>query len=903
MSGNLTLSTRFAALSAQHGELLDVAATATLTQAAQALASSPAARAVIFLLAAILLLGGLFAAYLDARASFVLMSDLRRDRDLRVLAKVEALKGRYFLFDRLLDGRAHGDRRGGSLRAPAPGMFAAVLAGAATPGERALALARKAPSEREAARAAAAATAALVARGDAAACCGGCARGSSCARAWALRGVLARLLLLRVVFLHPLLEPFTTHDARKTRLGRFALFLAGAYGSLWAGAALYSFQAGAVGSPIADEPFSVVVPVSIIAALLAIPTQQLLKYFLHVAQDAAWSVEFEGRFPYVAVEAARRAAEERRLAALTDAQLERELAAAVSVGLEVGVGGAADEEEGQEDGGAQKDGKEGNAVDVAGGGGNMNGGDSDGGFDAWLALHPSHDVLLLAAVQTVGTVLPERAGGTADDKPPGGGGGGSGGGSRNPSPTPSQRVLPAEGAAGAAPTPPASCFPARCCKRAPPTPEEAEEKAALALKAADEALARVAEALCRTEEAETLRMLEERRLAARGAGGGGAAAAAAAALWRCCAMARARGALPPPPPPRWLPLLLPSLPTALACFIFSVVFGIFFWYLVCFSLVQGDGVAASFFASWGKSLALDMLLLQPVQLAAGPLFSLVLLPPWLPLLACCGAPTLRRAGKGSARGAEKGGRSVAMTRAAALSSALPPAMALLTYGITLLTSAGSAQVQRGVKRAAAVLAGAEARALEEAEAEAAAAEEEAEDAAAATRAAAGGGAHSAGAWRLGAFLGGGGGSGGGGGGGGESGCGAPRAAALTPAQRRALIVNRHLATVVRGAAAAVLGAAGAAALSGSMADALRAVEAQRGKPCKPAASLLGTALPALHVGGQQKHVRASPPAARSQHNETDTGSSGLAAFHVEHHPRHGATVHSPVLPLKHGAPE
>ncbi len=142
-----TLSDRFAALSLQHGALLDAAATLTVTSAAATFAASPAAFALILPLALLLLLGGAAAAYLDARAQLPLTADLRRDRDLLLLRRVEALKKNSFVLDRELDEalgvRAPlvGARAAGDAARAAAGLFGAVLLGTAPPGERALAAA------------------------------------------------------------------------------------------------------------------------------------------------------------------------------------------------------------------------------------------------------------------------------------------------------------------------------------------------------------------------------------------------------------------------------------------------------------------------------------------------------------------------------------------------------------------------------------------------------------------------------------------------------------------------------------------------------------------------------------------------------------------------------------------
>jgi len=98
-----SISERFAALVTQHGDLLDKAAEVTITSAATAWGSAPDGFALILSLITLALLGAFFAASLDARASFTLTADLRRDRDLRVLARVEALKGKRFVLDRALD--------------------------------------------------------------------------------------------------------------------------------------------------------------------------------------------------------------------------------------------------------------------------------------------------------------------------------------------------------------------------------------------------------------------------------------------------------------------------------------------------------------------------------------------------------------------------------------------------------------------------------------------------------------------------------------------------------------------------------------------------------------------------------------------------------------------------------
>ena len=636
-----SLACRWAAVRQAHASLLDAAARTTTTNASAALSFSPQTTAFIFSLLALFLLLYLAASHLDILSRQHFHAALKADADLRTLAHCQAASGHTFIYDRILDAPADAalpplERPLAPLqqRQPAPALGAAapsllhpVLLHSSPPQEQVLFKEHAPTPEEERAHA-------WVAQPS---------HGQCCSRLHALRGFLLRYTLLRVYFTHPLLSPFTTFSPISSRANRLALALTSLLLSHWAGAVLYSFKVGGVGVLAGEGDASAettLLPL-LVFTLVAVPAQQLVLALLKAAVAAAEERAYHLRYPYVALEAARREAAECSLALLTPSDLSLALQAI------------------PQEAAAPPPPPPPPPLPPA----------AAAGMDAVapppLALHapPPPSLLVLCPPDS----LLVRSAAEAHLPPP-------------PSaakPLPQSLAWAEHGeeeqgvggveAKGEAPapaaapeSPPAPSLLACCARGKGSSAGKEAAAAAAAAAAAKRALDSVAARMRDLEAAE--------------------AAAAAAAL------AGAQGAVIGATLRRAAALLL--TPQACLVALYALLLALFLWYTLLFALVQGDPVASAYTASWVASQVANFFLITPALMLGEACVSHVLWPTLGPLL--CGARAARAPRQAGA--AAQRDTALMMMRAAGLASSLPPGLAFLSYGLALASSTTSSLV-------------------------------------------------------------------------------------------------------------------------------------------------------------------------------------------------------------------
>ena len=773
----LSLTCRLEALRLAHACLLDSAARGTTYLPSAALASAPSCTAFLFSFLAVVLALILAAAALDYFASQQAFALLQQDADLRMLQHCHSLQGHAFVLDRQLDAaRAEGEEDALPLALSARQAcmaYASSPSNAPTPHPQPAqrpglapflaSVAARAPPPHAAVLGSALVDAARLPALERRVL--GAQQGACCARARALSGFLARLTLLRVYFSHALLAPFSVHSLREGRVSRLAAALAPLCLSFWAGAALYSFKSGGVAVDIpASGSLDEAASSLLLATLISMPAQQVASWLVGTALRHSDAAAFAHRYPYLAAEAARREAVDRRLCALSSAALAAEVAAARgkqgrfesgslgesrrSLALQMPAGGEAEAGKAAAGAGAAAAGAA--AAPSAPSAAALQ-------CNTLLTLAPSDAVLIATAaahLRPLAAAGVNSAGSSAipgDGGFPGKAGEGAGTGS-------SERAERPQGASA-----PLRPGPVLCCavgSRAGgaavlPVTSEDDPGSSAALAAADRALESIASALTATVQREAARRWR------RGKGGGCAAA---------CDMYC---------PPASL----------LASAFLALLFGLFLWYSLLFGLVQGDARAAAYISNWVYSQAVSLLLLSPaLKFLEAAAHYLVL--PALP----CAAGTQGSGARATASSALARDKEKMLVRAAGLASDLPPSLAFLAYGLSLLSSsATTVAVEQVADAVALTLKAEEELALEEAAAR------------------------------------------------------ASPAGVLSEAQREALVVRRHVLEQVAVAVAQAVAQAQAASAAAAAAEPVAAAEAEagRGSPGSGAASPL--ALPLMQA--------------------------------------------------------
>ena len=121
---------------------------------------------------------------------------------------------------------------------------------------------------------------------------------SSFARALRLRGLIARVFVLRLFYEHPLFSIIWRYDARQPRMLRFAAFASAISLNLFAEVFLYAYSAGSPGQDLPPlEPAESIV-VGVLSAILPIPALKVLSY----VYEAAAEEHFRNTYPGLAEE-------------------------------------------------------------------------------------------------------------------------------------------------------------------------------------------------------------------------------------------------------------------------------------------------------------------------------------------------------------------------------------------------------------------------------------------------------------------------------------------------------------------------------------------------------------------------------------------------------------------------
>jgi len=424
------------------------------------------------------------------------------------------------------------------------------------------------------------------------------------------------------------------------------------------------------------------VPNAIIVSLITIPVNILV---INCATAGLGWLEdwgFRARYPFLAADIYRRGAQQRRLVALGDAELAKELEKAVAstqgvaaggktLGVSVSpsgsssLGGAGDVE--REEGGLESP-----SCEVLEGGKEEDNHQGAAQTVSFLLMQPSVDILLETAAAAV------VQGGVDDDLK-------EGGLASSAPPTMEEKAAAVKKKKSALPdslsssprffstTPtstqtkphPQGCL---CCGLvvAPRRPravepiitspavslevtaalDENKKKTALALEAAERAL-KAAEGHFKMVEVECRALAEKNSL---------------------CSLART--------------LALP-LTTLLACVVIFFC-GLFFcWYMLVFAKVHGDGVTCAWLLQWLITQVFQHAIIAPLVPYAGTVYTF------------CVAPSLGWATLGG-KGSEESSRNRIMTQAAALGSQLPPSLAFFGYAFALAAGRATMNVNEQV---------------------------------------------------------------------------------------------------------------------------------------------------------------------------------------------------------------
>jgi hypothetical protein len=142
-------------------------------------------------------------------------------------------------------------------------------------------------------------------------------------RMWILRGVIFRYLLLKLYFDLSWISPFTRYDQCRSRASRLTLKLGLLATSFWATMAFYSFKSNSVG--VVADSNSLSFQDLIVYNVLAVIFQQLILVLLTQLITSASEISFRYRFPFVYAEMRRRQASELRFSAMTPEELEEAL--------------------------------------------------------------------------------------------------------------------------------------------------------------------------------------------------------------------------------------------------------------------------------------------------------------------------------------------------------------------------------------------------------------------------------------------------------------------------------------------------------------------------------------------------------------------------------------------------
>jgi hypothetical protein len=142
-------------------------------------------------------------------------------------------------------------------------------------------------------------------------------------RMWILRGVIFRYLLLKLYFDLSWISPFTRYDQCRSRASRLTLKLGLLATSFWATMAFYSFKSNSVG--VVADSNSLSFQDLVIYNVLAVIFQQLILVLLTQLITSASEISFRYRFPFVYAEMRRRQASELRFSAMTPEELEEAL--------------------------------------------------------------------------------------------------------------------------------------------------------------------------------------------------------------------------------------------------------------------------------------------------------------------------------------------------------------------------------------------------------------------------------------------------------------------------------------------------------------------------------------------------------------------------------------------------
>jgi hypothetical protein len=142
-------------------------------------------------------------------------------------------------------------------------------------------------------------------------------------RMWILRGVIFRYLLLKLYFDLSWISPFTRYDQCKSRASRLTLKLGLLATSFWATMAFYSFKSNSVG--VVADSNSLSFQELVVYNVLAVIFQQIILVLLTQLITSASEISFRFRFPFVYAEMRRRQASELRFSAMTPEELEEAL--------------------------------------------------------------------------------------------------------------------------------------------------------------------------------------------------------------------------------------------------------------------------------------------------------------------------------------------------------------------------------------------------------------------------------------------------------------------------------------------------------------------------------------------------------------------------------------------------
>lgn len=665
-----SLACRFDALLAAHSFALDVAAFKGLSPTSLSLA--PNCAVFIFSVLVLVVVLCLLAFYFDQLAAASSYELLCSDADFLLLRSCQLLQGNAFVLDRQLDGEElnRTDKRAlltvarKACLAYSPASRRSLVTGQEGRGSVSLlplaALAAAAPPPQ----------AALLAGGrqqvkaSASEAVLRAARKSQfgfCGRLYFLRYFIARLFLLKLYFSHSLLEPFTVYKMKEGRLARLVGTLTSLLLSMWIGAALYSFKSGGVGIAIpSDYSLSEMLGSLCVSTLIAVLAQQVAMWLISRVLFALSRVFFSHRFPFLELEAARREAVERRLAILSAAELEAE--------LEVARGRAVVFEEGALDESKRSlrqrrgDGGEAEVVEFEGKPA-LQGGEAgspraavkaaarkDAGMEdldvsPLLIINPPEGQLVATAASELldGAPISSTPSSISSSRGFSESGVGEAGEERSALPQQEQR------GAGL------------CCTRKPSgaavLPLESQRDLSLSKRGAGSAALAAANAALERVNGR-LQAIVSRENAALRSGGGGT----------CCAR-------------------YPLLYYALGFSFFAFLFALFLWYALLFGIVQGDVVAGNFFKSWFSSQAANLFLITPALKLAEIVFTYAVAP-----FVECGKPQQQeRSGSKlyAAKLAAAKDREKMLLRAAGLACDLPPQLAVLAYGLTLISSSVS----------------------------------------------------------------------------------------------------------------------------------------------------------------------------------------------------------------------